>query len=67
MSVGRAVRYIYLKLRISPFWGLQKLITAPAQPHATDVAVYTVLFLNQSQTQRLLKTIDKDIENETQL
>ena len=43
-SVGRSVRYIYFRSRILLFRGLQRLITAPAQPHATKIAVYTALF-----------------------
>ena len=42
-SVRRSVRYIYFWSRISLFQGLQKLINAPAQPHATEIAVYTAL------------------------
>jgi len=32
------------RLRILLFRGLQRLSTAPAQPHATEIAVYTALF-----------------------
>ena len=42
--VGLSVRYIYFRSWISLFRGLQRLITAPAQPHATKIAVYTALF-----------------------
>ena len=35
--------YIYFWSRISPFRGLQELITAPAQPHVTEIAMYTAL------------------------
>ena len=31
-------------MRILLFRGLQRLITAPAQPNATEIAVYTALF-----------------------
>ena len=44
-SVGRSVRrsvgYIYFRSRILLFQGLQRLIIAPAQRHATKIAVYT--------------------------
>ena len=33
-------------LRILLFQGLQRLITAPAQPHVTEIAVYTALFVD---------------------
>ena len=39
------VGYIYFRLRILLFRGLQRLITAPAQTHATKIAVYTALLL----------------------
>ena len=42
-SVRRSVRYIYFRSRILLFQGLQRIITAPAQPHATKIAVYTAL------------------------
>ena len=44
-SVGRSVCLFTSSLwsRISLFRGLQRLITAPAQPHATDIAVYPAL------------------------
>ena len=52
MSVHRLVHwlagYIYFRSRTSLFQGLQKLITAPAQPNATEIAVYTALFLGNS-------------------
>ena len=44
LLVVPSVGYIYFQSRILLFWGLQKLITAPAQPHATEIAVYTALF-----------------------
>ena len=48
-SIGRYVGpsdgYIYFRLRILLFRGLQGLITAPAHPHATKIAVYTALFI----------------------
>ena len=34
--------------RISLFRGLQSLRTAPAQPHATEIAVYTALFMHKN-------------------
>ena len=43
-SVGRSVSSNFWS-RISLFRGLQRLSTAPAQPHATEIAVYTALFL----------------------
>ena len=43
---------IGLSSRISLFRGLQRLITAPAQPHATEKAVYTVLFFFSSVSDR---------------
>ena len=45
MSVRRSVSSNFQR-RISLFWGLQWLITAPTQPHATEIAVYTALFLS---------------------
>ena len=44
-SIGPSVSYIYFLSQILLFWGLQRLITAPAQPHATKIAVYTALFI----------------------
>ena len=43
LSVGRSVSSNF-RSRISLFRGLQRLSTAPAQPHATEIAVYTALF-----------------------
>ena len=43
-SVGRSVGYIYFQSRILLFQGLQRLITAPAEPHMTKKAVCTALF-----------------------
>ena len=42
MSVGPSVSSNFRSC-ISLFRGLQRLITAPAQPHATEIAVYTAL------------------------
>ena len=44
-SICPLVRYIYFWSGILLFQGLQWLITAPAQPHATKIAVYTALLL----------------------
>ena len=44
-SVSPLVRYIYFQSRILLFWGLQWAITAPAQLHATEIAVYKALFV----------------------
>ena len=44
-SFPQSVSYIYFWLRILLFWGLQRHIITSTQPHATDVALYTALFL----------------------
>ena len=41
-SIGPLVTSIFFS-HILMFWGLQWLITAPAQPHATEIALHTAL------------------------
>ena len=44
------VRYIYVLSRILLFRGLQRAITAPAQLHATEIAVHTALLNRAHET-----------------
>ena len=57
-SIHPLVGRIYFWLSILLFQRLQWLITAPAQPHATDVAVYTALSsLNNSKSKSKSKSL----------
>jgi len=48
-------------LRILLFQGLQRLITAPVQPHATEIAVFTALFDYTPSMMSLLSIINNEI------
>ena len=59
--VGPSVGLLHLFSWIWLFRGLQRLITAPAQPHATEIAVYTALFDYTPSMKSLLSIINNDI------